>query len=186
MSVELLRKQFTVWDYHQMVKAGILKEDERVELIAGEIIEMSPIGTRHAAQVKRLINLFAEILGARVIVAAQDPVELSDFSEPQPDIALLKRRNDFYATAHPQPQDILLLVEVADTTIEYDRSVKMPLYAASNIAEAWIVDINAQTIEVYRQPASNGYQHSQILQRGQSLCIQAFPEINLNVNDLLG
>ncbi|KJH72192.1 Uma2 family endonuclease [Aliterella atlantica] len=186
MSVELLRKQFTVWDYHQMVKAGILKEDERVELIAGEIIKMSPIGTLHAAQVKRLINLFAEILGASVIVAAQDPVQLSDYSEPQPDIALLKRRTDFYATAHPQPQDVLLLVEVADTTIDYDRSVKMPLYAASNISEAWIVDINGQNIEVYRQPASDGYQHIQTFQRGQSLFIQAFPEINLNVDELLG
>jgi len=186
MSVELLRKQFTVWDYHQMVKAGILKEDERVELIAGEIIEMSPIGTLHAAQVKRLINLFAEILGSRATVAAQDPVVLSDFSEPQPDISLLKPRADFYAAAHPQPQDILLLVEVADTTINYDRSVKMPLYASSGISESWIIDINGQTIEVYRQPAPNGYQHIQTLQKGQSLFIQAFPEINLTVDDLLG
>lgn len=108
MSAELLRKQFTVWDYHQMVKAGILSEDERVELIAGEIIEISPIGTLHAAQVKRLINLFAEILVSRATVAAQNSVILSDFSEPQPDISLLKPRTDFYATAHPQPQDILL------------------------------------------------------------------------------
>lgn len=186
MSIELLRKQFTVWDYYQMVKAGILKEDERVELIAGEIIEMSPISSHHAACVRRLIRLFSQLLGDRAIVAAQNPVVLSDFSEPQPDIALLKPRTDFYATAHPQPQDILLLVEVADTTINYDRSVKMPLYAASNISEAWIVDINGQTIETYRQPASNGYQHIQTLQRGQGLFVQAFPEVNLTVDELLG
>lgn len=186
MSVELLRKQFTVWDYHQMVKAGILKEDERVELIAGEIIEMSPIGTLHAACINRLIRLFSQLLGDRAIVAAQNPIALSDFSEPQPDISLLKPRPDFYAAAHPQPQDILLLVEVADTTINYDRSVKIPLYANSGISEAWIIDINGQTIEVYRQPTPNGYQQIQSLQKRQSLFVQAFPEINLTVDDLLG
>lgn len=186
MSVELLRKQFTVWDYHQMVKAGILKEDERVELIAGEIIEMSPIGTRHAACIIRLIRLFSQLLGDRAFISSQNPVQLSDFSEPQPDIALLKPRDDYYAAAHPQPQDILLLVEVADTTIDYDRNVKMPLYASSNISEAWIVDINGQTIEVYRQPTPDGYQHIQTFQKGQSLFIQAFAEIILTVDELLG
>lgn len=129
MSVQLLRRKFTVDQYHKMAESGILKEDDRVELIRGEIIEMSPIGTKHAACVNRLVNLLVLLLGKRVIVAPQNPVVLDNNSEPQPDVALLKPRDDFYATAHPQPQDIFLLIEVADSTILYDREEKITLYA---------------------------------------------------------
>lgn len=117
MSVQLLRRKFTVEQYHKMVESGILTEDDRVELIRGEIIEMSPIGTKHAACVNRLVNLLVQLLGKGVILAAQNPVALNNNSEPQPDVALLKPRDDFSATAHPQPQDIFLLIEVADSTV---------------------------------------------------------------------
>nr|WP_290223664.1 Uma2 family endonuclease [Trichocoleus desertorum] len=186
MAVQLLRRQFTVTQYHQMVEAGILAEDDRVELIEGEIIEMSPIGRRHAACVNRLVRLFSERLGDRVIVAAQNPVELSDRSEPQPDVALLQPRPDFYEAGHPQPQDILLLVEVADTTVEFDREIKIPLYAKSGVREVWLVDLNQNAIAVYREPSLSGYAQVQQLQRGQMLTVQAITDVSLAVEKLLG
>lgn len=149
MSVQLLRRKFTVEQYHRMVESGILCENDRVELIRGEIVEMSPIGRRHAACVKRLNRLFNRKLGDSVLIGVQDPVELDVTSEPQPDIVLLQPCEDFYETAHPQPEDIFLIVEVADTTVQYDREVKVLLYAEKNIAEVWLVDINGQCVEVY-------------------------------------
>ncbi len=175
MAVQLLRRKFTVEQFHKMLESGILTEDDRVELIRGEIIEMSPIGTKHAACVNRLINLLVQLLGKRVIVAAQNPVALNDNSQPQPDVALLKPRDDFYATAHPQPQDIFLLIEVADSTIEYDREEKIPLYAEANIIEVWLVDINEQIVEVYQQLTAARYQLMQKFASGQTLSIKCFP-----------
>ncbi|MGK7876229.1 MAG: Uma2 family endonuclease [Xenococcaceae cyanobacterium] len=186
MSVQLLRRKFTVQQYHQMADTGILTENERVELIQGEIIQMSPIGTRHAAYVRRLIKLFSQKLSDRVLVDVQNPVELDDTSEPQPDVALLEPREDFYESAHPQSQDIFLLIEVADTTVAYDREIKIPLYAEDNIAEVWLVDINEQCVEVYREPTLDGYQNVQKLQRDQSLSLQAFPDLEITVNEVLG
>jgi Uma2 family endonuclease len=129
MSVQIDRRVFSVDDYYRMVEVGLLKEDERVELIEGEVIRMSPIGSRHAACVARLTKLFSRLAGDGAIVWVQNPVRLNDFSEPQPDVALLKPRADFYAGAHPAAADVLLIVEVSDTTIGYDRQVKVPLYA---------------------------------------------------------
>jgi Uma2 family endonuclease len=193
MVAQLLKRQFTIHDYHQMVVAGILGEDERVELIEGEIIKMSPIGVRHASCVKRLLKLFSQLLGDRVTVAVQDPVELSNLSEPQPDLALLKPRDDFYAAGHPQPQDILLLVEVADTTIESDfaertlreRTIKIPLYTSSGISEVWLIDVNEQVVEVFREPTANSYQTIQKFQQGE-IFIQAFPNVSFVVEQALG
>ncbi|MBD2182639.1 Uma2 family endonuclease [Planktothrix sp. FACHB-1355] len=186
MPQQLLKRLFTVKEYHLMVNAGILKEDDRVELIKGEIIQMSPIGRFHAACVDRLIELFILRLGSLVNVRGQNPVELNDNSEPQPDLALLRRRADFYESGHPQTQDILLIIEVADTTVESDREVKIPLYAASGIVEVWLVNIPAECIEVYRQPSANGYQSVQIFQRGQSIFIEAFPDVSFTVDEILG
>jgi Uma2 family endonuclease len=186
MPVELLRRKFTVEQYHQMAEAGILTEDDWVELIRGEIVEMSPVGKRHAACVNRLNALFNQRLGQEVIVAVQNPVELDDNSEPQPDLALLQPRSDFYEAGHPQSEDILLLVEVADTTVESDREVKILLYAENGISEVWLVDINAQCLEVYRQPSENGYQFIQKYYRGQTVTIQAFSEISFTVDEVLG
>ena len=186
MSVELLRRKFTLEEYHQMAASGILTEDDRVELIRGEIVEMSPIGRFHAACVRRLIRLFSQRLGDRALVDAQDPVELEDNSEPQPDLTLLQLRDDFYAGGHPQSEDIFLLVEVADTTVETDRQVKIPLYAEYNIREVWLVDIKKECLEVYRQPSPNGYQEIQKYQRGQTVSVQAFPDVIFTVDEVLG
>jgi Uma2 family endonuclease len=185
MVTQLLKRQFTTQDYHQMVVAGILSEDERVELIQGEIVKMSPVGIRHASCVKRLNKLFSQVLGDRAIVAVQDPVVLSNLSEPQPDVALLKPRADFYATGHPQPQDILLLVEVADTTIESDRAIKIPLYASSGITDVWLVDVNQQVVEIFREPTDNSYQNIQKFQQGE-IFVQAFPNVSFAVEQILG
>ena len=191
MTLELVQPRLktfrlNVSQYHQMSEAGILSENDKVELINGEIIEMSPIGRRHAACVDRINRLFSNILGIKVIVRVQNPIILNNLSEPEPDIALLKPRADFYESGHPQPQDIFLLIEVADSSLEYDRDVKIPLYATSGISEVWLVDIYEQVIIVYRYPSENGYSDIQTLSRGEKLSIQAFPEINLVVNDILG
>lgn len=184
--MQLLKRKFTVKQYQKMAESGILTEDDRVELLRGEIIEMSPIGRRHAACVNQLVRLFTQLLGTRVIVSPQNPVELDDTSQPQPDIALLQTRADFYESGHPQSSDIFLLVEVADTTVEIDREIKIPLYAEDNIAEVWLIDLNAQCIEVYQQPTPTGYQSIQKFQRGQTLSIQAFPDLEIMVDEVLG
>lgn len=186
MSVELLRKQFTVQDYRKMSESGILKKNDRVELIRGEIVERSPIGTRHAAYVRRLNTLFSARLLGQAIVDIQNPVELDNTSEPQPDVALLQPRADFYILGHPQPRDILLIIEVADTTVRYDREVKIPLYAEDGIVEVWLVDINGQSLEVYREPTPGGYQNVRQLGRGASLSLLAFPDVTIAVNEILG
>ncbi|WP_375468944.1 Uma2 family endonuclease [uncultured Nostoc sp.] len=186
MSVQLLRRKFTVEQYHKMVESGIVTEDDRVELIRGEIIEMSQIGTKHAACVNRLVNLLVQLLGKGVILAAQNPVALNKNSEPQPDVALLKPRDDFSATAHPQPQDIFLLIEVSHSTVMYGREEKIPLYTEANIIEVWLVDINEQIVEVYQQPTAVRYQHIQKFASGQTLSIKAFPNVNITVNEIFG
>jgi Uma2 family endonuclease len=191
MTLQLAKPQvknfrFNISQYHQMSEAGILSENDQVELINGEIIEMSPIGRRHTACVNRLNSVFSQLLGKKVIVAVQNPILLNNLSEPEPDIALLKPRTDFYESGHPQPQDIFLLIEVADSSIEYDRDVKIPLYASSGITEVWLVDIYQQVIIVYRYPSENGYRDIQTLSRGEKLSISAFPENNLFVDDILG
>ena len=178
--------RLNVSQYHQMSEAGIFSENDKVELINGEIIEMLPIGRRHTACVNRLNSVFSQLLGKKVIVAVQNPILLNNLSEPEPDIALLQPRADFYESGHPQPQDIFLLIEVADSSLEYDRDVKIPLYASSGITEVWLVDIYEQVIIVYRYPSENGYSDIQKLSRGEKMSIQAFPEINLVVDDILG
>jgi Uma2 family endonuclease len=186
MTTGLLKRLFTVQEYNRMIESGILTENDRVELLRGEIVHMSPIGRRHAAHVKRLSELLFLRLAQRATVGVQDPVELDNLSEPQPDISVLQRREDFYESGHPQPGDILLLIEVADTTVETDRSVKIALYAEDNIIEVWLVDINEQCVEVYRNPSADGYQNIQKYQRGQTLSIQALPQVEITVNEVLG
>jgi Uma2 family endonuclease len=186
MSVQLLTRKFSTSQYHQMIETGILTESDRVELIRGEIVEMAAIGRRHASCVNRLVRVCTQLLGDRVILSPQNPIELSDRSEPQPDIALLHPRDDFYESGHPQPSDVFLLIEVADTTIETDREIKIPLYAEANIPELWIVNLNEQCIEVYRHPSGGEYGTVQTFRRGESLSILAFPEWAIAVDDLLG
>ncbi|NEO56847.1 MAG: Uma2 family endonuclease [Okeania sp. SIO3B5] len=186
MSVELQKRKLTVKEYYQMAEVGILKPDERVELIAGEIIKMAPIGIPDAGCVRRLNGIFNKLLSGKAIVDAQNPIDLNNESEPQPDLVLLKWRDDYYAEKHPQPEDILLLVEVADSSIKYDREVKVDLYAENGICEVWLININQQLVEVYRQPVENSYQYQQQFSREQNLTIQAFEDINLSVDEILG
>jgi Uma2 family endonuclease len=183
---QIRRHRFSVEDYHSMVAIGVLKEDERMELIEGEVVEMSPIGKLHASCVKRLNALFASRLNQQAIISIQDPVQANSFSEPQPDVALLKYREDFYAARHPRPKDILLVIEVADSTIDYDREVKIPLYARAKIPQAVIVNLSSGTVEVYTKPFREKYTESRELQRGQELTIQKLPTLRLTVDEILG
>lgn len=157
MSVTIPKPLFTVAEYYQMAEAGILAPEDRVELIEGEIIAMSPIGSRHAGCVNRLTQLFSEKVSGLAIVSVQNPIRLSDSTEPEPDLALLRPRADFYAQAHPQPADVLLVVEVADHSLAYDRAIKVPLYARAGIPETWVIDLDTETVFVYQQPGAPGY-----------------------------
>ena len=184
MVLQLVRHQFAVKQFHQMAESGILSENDRLELIRGEMIDMSPIGRRHAGCVNRLVNLLIQLLGKQIVLAPQNPVELDETSEPQPDIALLKPRPDFYRNSHPQPEDIFLLIEVADTTVKYDREVKIPLYAEVNIPEVWLLDVNQEVVEVYRNPLQGVYQDVQKLVKNQILSTLAFPDVHINVSEV--
>jgi Uma2 family endonuclease len=186
VAVQLLRRRFAVEEYHRMAEAGILTEDDRVELIEGEIVEMAPIGSRHAACVKRLNRLFSQRVGERAIVDVQNPIRLGQHSEPQPDLSLLRPRQDFYASAHPGPQDVLLVIEVAETSADYDRQVKAPLYARAGVPELWLVDLQGQALEVFRSPTAAGYQETQRLSRGQLLSPQALDDLKVPVAEILG
>lgn len=149
MAVQLVTYRFTVQDYHRMVDAGIFHEDDRVELLGGEMVEMAPIGPGHAGGVKRLPHAFLPVqLERRAIISVQDPIRLGAYSEPQPDLALLQPRPDFSAQGHPGPQDVLRVVEVMESSAGYDREVKVPLYARFGIPEAWRVDLEQGRIEV--------------------------------------
>src|SRR3989441_6703222 len=152
--VEVVRRRFTVDEYHQMARAGILNEDDRVELIRGEIVHKMVIGSRHAACVARLTELLVARLRGRAILWPQNPLTILPDSEPEPDIILLRHRADFYAGELPGPDDVALLVEVADTSLRYDRHVKGPLYAEAGVQDYWIVDLTGGAVEVHREPVA--------------------------------
>ena len=172
--------------YHQMIERGILTENDKIELLEGELIKMSAVGPRHAACVERLSDYLKDELGIVVSIRHQNPVELSDYSEPEPDIAVIKRRADYYLHAHPQPGDVLLLVEVADSTLKKDRGVKLGAYAQAGIAEYWIVNLVDDLIEVYTNPTGNTYQNVRLVRRDETLALQALPTITLQSDEVLG
>jgi Uma2 family endonuclease len=171
----LTRHRLTVEGYHQMAEAGILGPDDRVELIAGEVLDMSPIGSLHAALVRALARWLADSAGPRAMVAVQDPIRLDDLTEPQPDIALVKPRPDFYATAHPVPADTLLIVEVAESSLAYDLGVKVPLYARHGIPEVWVIDAATRTTHRFREPRPEGYADQSLITPEQPLACLALP-----------
>jgi Uma2 family endonuclease len=186
MSVQIERRWFSVDEYDRMIEAGIFTEDDRIELIDGEVVKMSPVGNSHAACVKRSTAIFYQQVAQQVVISVQDPIQLDDYSKPQPDIALLKPRKDFYAQSPPTPADVLLLVEVADSSVAYDRGVKIPLYARAGISEVWLVDLPREVIEVYAQPANSVYQSVYEARRGDRLTLASLPKFELRVDDLLG
>jgi Uma2 family endonuclease len=185
MGVEVTKRLFTVDEYYRMAEAGILGSEDRVELIDGEIIQMSPIGHRHVGCVNRATRLFIESLGRRAVVSPQNPVLLSMWTEPQSDLTVLKQRDDCYDSKKPEYADALLVIEIAETSLSYDRDVKVPHYAAAAIPEVWIEDLIHDQLLVYRDPGEHGYRHSLTLRRGDSISPIAFPDVTFNVGDLL-
>lgn len=186
MSVQIERRWFSVAEYDRMIETGIFPEDDRIELIEGEVVKMSPIGHFHAACVLRLTTFFSRLVGRLAFVSVQNPIRLDDYSKPQPDIALLNPRKDFYAQSPPTPADVLLLVEVADSSVAYDRGVKIPLDARAGIPEVWLVDLPREVIEIYAQPADGVYQTFREARRGDHLTRASLPKLKLRVDDILG
>ena len=184
---ELLRRhRLTVAQYHRMGETGVLPPDARVELIEGEVVDMAPIGTRHGGTVKWLNHTLNQAVGQRAIVAVQDPLRLGDRSEPQPDLMLLKPRADSYRTAHPTAADVLLLIEVSDTTARYDCEIKLALYARHGVAEVWIVDLDHGQLSVHRHPADGGYGESSAAAQPGVLTALALPGVAIDLTRLFG
>ena len=180
------RRRFTVAEYYAMADAGILSETDRVELLDGDVIVMPPIGDWHAASVKLFANTFPPALQGRAMIAVQDPVRLGDDSEPQPDIVLLEWRDDFYRSGHPTPGNVLLLIEVADSSVEFDRTVKLAAYARVGIPEVWIAARSERRIESYRGPVADQYTDVQYFGPGESVSPQAFPDVIVEVDRVIG
>jgi Uma2 family endonuclease len=176
--------RFTVAEYHRMAEVGILGEDSRVELIRGQIVDMAPIGAPHLGMVNRLNRLLAGALAGRGILSVQNPVRLDDGSEPEPDVVVLRPRADDYATATPCPPDVLLLIEVADTSLDDDRGIKAPLYAENGIAECWIVNLVERVVEVFRQPRNGRYADIRRIEPGNVLHVALLPDVALPVVEL--
>jgi Uma2 family endonuclease len=174
----------TVQEYLRMGETGVLDPGSRLELIEGELFDMPPIGPLHSSRVKRLIRIFSQALGDRAIVSVQDPVLLGDFSVPQPDLALLRWREDFYERAHPRPADVLVLVEVADTTLAYDRDRKLPLYARFAVPEVWLVDVLGNHLDVHRDPADGTYTTRFRVQDLSRVGVAALPDVTLDLRPL--
>jgi Uma2 family endonuclease len=184
-NIELIRRRFTVEEYHHMAKTGILTEEDRVELIEGEIIQRTPIGQRHAACVARLARRLTQAFGDRALVWPQNPVRLPRDTEPHPDVVLLRPRRDDYFRYPARPEDVLLLIEVADVSYRYDRCVKLPLYAGAGVPEVWIIDLTHEVVEVHRQPTSRGYGSAHTVDRGGTLTPAAFDDVALAAADIL-
>ena len=187
MVTEALIHRFDIETYHRLISDGILQEDDRVELIEGRIVDMTPIGSRHSAVVKRLNSLFTRKVQGRVIVGVQDPIQLlHEQSEPEPDITLLKYREDFYSAELPKGEDVLLIIEVADTSLDYDRETKIPMYAQAKIQEVWLVNLLENCIEIYSSPSSSGYEFRRTARQDQAVSTMHFSDICLTANQILG
>jgi Uma2 family endonuclease len=186
MATEVLKKHFTVRDYHRMAEAGIIRPEERVELIEGEIIQMSPIGHRHHVRVTRTNTLFVRAFGDRAVVSCQSSIELNEWTEPQPDLVVYKPRSDFYAAKKPTLDDVLLVMEISDTSLRYDRNIKIPLFSSTGIPEVWIQDVAEDIVYVYRDPRGRSYAETFEVRRGNVISPLAFPDIQFALEDLLG
>jgi len=186
MSAPVTTYRFTVDEYHRMAEAGVFHEDDRVELIAGQVVAMTPIGVAHAGCVNRLTTLFAPVAGSRATLSVQNPVILGEHEEPQPDFAVLRYRADGYGARHPRAEDVLLVIEVADTSVAYDRHTKMPLYARAGIPESWLVNLPDSVIEVYGEPGPDGYRAIRRVGRGEKLRPMILPDVEITAGDILG
>ena len=180
------KRPLTVEEYHWMGRVGIIGPEERVELQAGEIYAMPPIGPSHAGSVNATSESLREVSARRYFVSVQNPVRLDEYTEPIPDIALLRWRDDFYRFAHPTPADIFLVVEVADSTVKSDRSHKIPLYARAGIPETWLVNLPGRRVELHAEPVNGVYQVVRVWQPGETVQAHTLPELRLSVNEILG
>jgi Uma2 family endonuclease len=176
-------RSLTSADYYQMMESGIIREGERVELILGQIFTMAAKGTRHTVATSRLLKSLLMLIGEQAIVRCQDPISLPNHSEPEPDIAIVRLRSDDYVNSHPSPADIILVIEVADSSIQFDRETKAPLYAAAGISEYWIVNLIDNRLEIYRQPEGSIYASIQIVTPPRSINLLQFPEIAVEISD---
>ena len=177
--------RFNVRAYYRMAESGVLPADARVELLNGRVIDMSPIGPFHGGLINRLIRIYGKVAYGRWLASAQNPLRLDDHSEPEPDFMLLKPSPDDYTSRHPRPDEVFLLVEVSDSTLDYDREEKLPAYGRAGVAEVWIVNLNEATLEVYREPHFTGYAAKTVLGPGDQAAPLAFPDAIVSVGDLL-
>jgi Uma2 family endonuclease len=179
------RHRLSVADFQRMIYAGILHEDERIELIVGDLINMAPIGSEHASVIDWLTRMLILATGQSAIVRVQSPLLLDDYSQPQPDVLVLQAREDFYRHAHPRPDDVLLLIEVADTSVRFDRDVKIPLYAKCGVPEVWLLDLGKKCVEVYRgpQPEIGRYREMAVHTQGY-LVPERLPTLTVEVERL--
>jgi Uma2 family endonuclease len=191
MSVEVAKPtfttyRFTVEEYRRMGEASVFSPDVRVELIEGEIVDMSPIGERHAACVGWLNRTLTLLLQHVALVWMQNPVQLDDYSEPEPDVLVLKPRDDFYRHGKPRPEDVLLLIEVSDSTLEYDRQIKVPLYARAGIPEVWIVNLIEERVETFADPSGGAYHTAGTFSRGEEVQSRSLAALRLSVSEIFG
>jgi len=186
VAIQPTPRRFTADEYWQMVEAHVFDEDERLELIDGEIVQMSPIGDPHAACVRRLTALLSRLFAERAIVDVQNALRVGERYVPQPDLILLRPRADFYATRTPRPADCLVVIEVSDTTADFDRRIKAPRYARDGVAELWQIDLPRDVVLVFREPVGEAYQAVRVYQRGETLTIAALGEPTIAVEAILG
>jgi len=180
----ITRRRFTVDEYHRMWDADLFSGDKRFELIRGDILEMPNGRPQHSSRVNRLTHLFTRRLGDSIIVSVQNPFTIDTYSEPVPDVSILKPRADFYAKGHPLPEDVLLLIEIAQATLRFDTWIKGPLYAEAGIAEYWIVNVAEDVLEVRSEPVNGRYSRHDVYKRGDKVTPRAFPGISFRVEEL--
>ena len=185
MDTQVLKRAFSVGEFHRMAEAGVFGENDRLELLAGEIVRMTPIGSHHAGCVNRLTRLLTAALASDAVVAVQNPVVCSDRTELQPDLAILKPRPDFYSQAHPQPHDVVVVFEVADTSAGYDRNVKMPAYACAGVPALVTVDLAARAVDVYSAPADGVYREHVALAPNDVLIVPGVGTLSIQVGQLV-
>ncbi|MEZ4706465.1 MAG: Uma2 family endonuclease [Caldilineaceae bacterium] len=186
MAMQLQHKLFTVDDLEQMLESGILTENDNVELLDGELVTMSPVGSRHVACVNRLNQSISRIVGEEAIVSVQNPIRIRPDSQPEPDIAILRPRDDFYANALPEAIDVLLLIEVSDSSLDYDKEIKLGIYGRGGVPEVWIVNLHDEQVDSYRGPFNGGYRLRERFLLGENIKAELLPALEVNISQIFG
>ena len=179
------KRLFSRTEYYRMAETGILTCTDKTELISGQIILKSPTGPYHASRSRKIEAIFSKLVGDEAQTSSQNPIELGEFSEPEPDFALLKPKEDYYASAHPTPEDVLLLIEVSHSTYAFDKQVKLPLYAEAGIPEVWLINLNESQIEVFKDPIGTEYQEKSVYPPGEKIAVEVLAA-SVAVQELIG